>query len=109
MISKRVVITNPKMNGKTLGKMHFSSVYGVNITRITRQGMDLFASRNHHFHVGDRIMVVGREDNVNRVAELMGNSVKRLDAPNIATIFIGILWVSCLVVYHSPFQECLCH
>ena len=90
MISKRVVITNPKMNGKTLGKMHFSSVYGVNITRITRQGMDLFASRNHHFHVGDRIMVVGREDNVNRVAELMGNSVKSLDAPNIATIFIGI-------------------
>lgn len=90
MISKRVVITNPKLNGKTLGKMHFSSVYGVNITRITRQGMDLFASRNHHFHVGDRIMVVGREDNVNRVAELMGNSVKRLDAPNIATIFIGI-------------------
>ena len=90
MISKRVVITNPKMNGKTLGKMHFSSVYGVYITRITRQGMDLFASRNHHFHVGDRIMVVGREDNVNRVAELMGNSVKRLDAPNIATIFIGI-------------------
>ncbi len=91
MISKRIVVTNPKMNGKTLGKMHFSSVYGVNITRITRQGMDLFASRDHHFHVGDRIMVVGREDNVNRVAELMGNSVKRLDAPNIATIFIGII------------------
>ena len=91
MVSRRVVVTNPKMNGKTLGKMHFSSVYGVNITRITRQGMDLFASRNHHFHVGDRIMVVGREDNVNRVAELMGNSVKRLDAPNIATIFIGVI------------------
>jgi putative transport protein len=53
--------------------------------------MDLFASRNHHFHTGDRVMVVGPEENVNRVAELMGNSVKRLDAPNIATIFIGIL------------------
>ena len=91
MVSRRIVVTNPKMNGKTLGKMHFSSVYGVNVTRITRQGMDLFASRNHHFHVGDRIMVVGPEDNVNRVAELMGNSVKRLDAPNIATIFIGII------------------
>ena len=90
MISKRVFITNPKMNGNTHGKMNYNSVYVVNITRITRQGMDLFASRNHHFHVGDRIMVVGREDNVNRVAELMGNSVKRLDAPNIATIFIGI-------------------
>ena len=91
MISKRIVVTNPKMNGKTLGKMHFSSVYGVNVTRITRQGIDLFASRNHHFHVGDRIMVVGPEENVNRVADLMGNSVKRLDAPNIATIFIGII------------------
>lgn len=90
LVSKRILVTNPKMNGKTLGKMHFSSVYGVNVTRITRQGMELFASRNHHFHVGDRIMVVGPEDNVNRVAEMMGNSIKRLDAPNIATIFIGI-------------------
>lgn len=91
MVSKRIIVTRPQMNGKTLGKMHFSSVYGVNVTRISRQGMDLYASRNHHFHVGDRIMVVGPEENVNRVAELMGNSVKRLDAPNIATIFIGIM------------------
>ncbi len=91
LVSKRIVVTNPAMNGKTLGKMHFSSVYGVNVTRITRQGLDLFASRNHRFIVGDRIMVVGPEDNVNRVAELMGNSVKRLNAPNIATIFIGIM------------------
>lgn len=91
MISKRIIVTNPKMNGKTLGKMHFSSVYGVNITRITRQGMDLFASRNHHFHVGDRIMVVGHEENVNRVADLMGNSARSLNVPNIATIFIGIV------------------
>jgi putative transport protein len=91
MVSKRIIVTNPKMNGKTLGKMHFSSVYGVNVTRISRQGMDLFASRNHHFHVGDKIMVVGREDNVNRVAELMGNSARSLNVPNIATIFIGIV------------------
>ena len=91
MVSKRIIVTNPKMNGKTLGKMHFSSIYGVNITRITRHGIELFASRNHHFHVGDRIMVVGPEDNVNRVAEMMGNSVNRLNAPNIATIFIGII------------------
>lgn len=91
LVSKRILVTNSSMNGKTLGKMHFASVYGVNITRITRQGMDLFASRSHHFHVGDRVMVVGPEDNVNRVAELMGNSIKRLEAPNIATIFIGIM------------------
>ena len=91
MVSRRIVVTSPRMNGKTLGKMHFSSVYGVNVTRITRHGLDLFAGRNHHFHVGDRIMVVGPEDNVNRVAEMMGNSVKRLNAPNIATIFIGVM------------------
>ena len=90
MVSRRIVVTSPNMNGKTLGKMHFSSVYGVNITRITRQGMEIFASRNHHFHVGDRIMVVGPEENVNRVAELMGNSERHLNAPNIATIFVGI-------------------
>ena len=90
-VSRRIIVTRPEMNGKTLGKMHFSSVYGVNVTRISRQGMDIFAGRNHHFHVGDKILVVGPEENVNRVAEIMGNSVKRLDAPNIATIFVGIM------------------
>lgn len=91
LVSRRIIVTRPEMNGKTLGKMHFSSVYGVNVTRISRQGMDIFAGRNHHFHVGDKILVVGPEENVNRVAEIMGNSVKRLDAPNIATIFVGIM------------------
>lgn len=90
-VSRRIIVTRPEMNGKTLGKMHFSSVYGVNVTRISRQGMDIFAGRNHHFHVGDKILAVGPEENVNRVAEIMGNSVKRLDAPNIATIFVGIM------------------
>ena len=91
LISKRIVITNPSMNGKELGKMHFSSVYGVTVTRISRQGMDLFASRNYRFQVGDKLLVVGPTDNVNRIADHMGNSVKRLDTPNIATIFIGII------------------
>ena len=91
LVSKRIIVTNSSMNGKTLGKMHFSSVYGVTVTRISRQGMDVFASRNYRFQVGDKILVVGPEDNVNRISELMGNSVKRLDTPNIATIFIGII------------------
>ncbi len=91
LVSRRIVVTNSSMNGKTLGKMHFSSVYGVTVTRISRQGMDVFASRNYRFQVGDKILVVGPEDNVNRISELMGNSVKRLDTPNIATIFIGII------------------
>lgn len=91
MISRRIVVTNSSMNGKTLGKMHFSSVYGVTVTRISRQGLDVFASRNYRFQVGDKILVVGPKDNVSRIAEIMGNSVKRLDHPNIATIFIGII------------------
>ena len=90
MVSKRVVVTNPSINGKSFGQMHFSSVYGVNVTRVTRHGMELFASPSLPLQVGDRIMVVGPEDAVDRVASKMGNSVKRLDAPNIATIFVGI-------------------
>jgi len=91
MVSKRILVTRSSMNGKTFGQLHFSSVYGVNVTRITRQGMDLFANRNLSMQVGDRIMVVGPEDAVDRVANMMGNSIKRLNAPNIGTIFIGIV------------------
>ena len=90
MVSKRILVTNPKINGKSFGEMHFSSVYGVNVTRVTRHGMDIFASPSLPLQVGDRIMVVGPEDAVDRVANKMGNSIKRLDAPNIATIFVGI-------------------
>ncbi len=90
MVSKRILVTNPKFNGKTLGAMHFSRASGVNVTRVTRHGMDIFASPSLPLQVGDRIMVVGPEDAVDRVASLMGNSIKRLDTPNIATIFVGV-------------------
>ena len=90
MISKGVLITNPKINGKTLGSMHFSSVHGVNVTRVTRHGIDLFASASLPLQVGDKIRVVGPEEAVNRVAIRMGNSSNKLNAPNIATIFVGI-------------------
>ncbi len=90
MISKGVLITNPKINGKTLASMHFSSVHGVNVTRVTRHGIDLFASASLPLQVGDKIRVVGPEDAVNRVAVRMGNSSNKLNAPNIATIFVGI-------------------
>ena len=90
MGSRRILITQPKMNGKQLGEFHFSSMYGVNVTRVNRSGMDIFASRNLTLQVGDRVMVVGPQDAVERVANLMGNSLKRLDHPNIVTIFVGI-------------------
>lgn len=91
MVSKRIVVTRSGINGKTLAQMHLSRVYGVTVTRVTRQGMDIFASPSLSLQVGDRVMVVGPENSVNRIADVMGNSVKRLDAPNIATIFIGIM------------------
>lgn len=90
MVSKRIVVTRPSINGKTLGQMHFSRGFGVNVTRVTRQGMDLFAHSSLSLQVGDRVMVVGPEGAVNRMASVLGNSVKRLNAPNIATIFVGI-------------------
>ena len=91
LVSKRILVTNPNINGKTLASMHFSSVHGVNVTRVTRHGMDLFATASLPLQVGDKIMVVGPEDAVDRVANKMGNSIRRLNAPNIATIFVGII------------------
>jgi putative transport protein len=91
MISRRILITKPEINGKTLAKLHFSSVYGVNVTRVTRQGMDIFARSNLPLQVGDKLMVVGDQVSVNRVSSVLGNAIKRLDHPNIATIFIGII------------------
>jgi putative transport protein len=91
MVSKRILITNASINGKSLASMHFSSVHGVNVTRVTRHGIDLFASAGLPLQVGDKIMVVGPEDAVERVATRMGNSTKKLNNPNIATIFVGII------------------
>lgn len=90
MVSRRILVTKPEINGKTLGSMHFRSMYGVNVTRINRSGMDLFADPNLVLQVGDRVMVVGQQDAVERVAGVLGNQLKRLDTPNIVTIFVGI-------------------
>lgn len=91
MVSRRILVTQPNINGKTLGELHFSSMYGVNVTRVNRSGMDLFASRQLTLQVGDRVMVVGPQDAIERVAHLLGNQLKCLDHPNIVTIFVGIL------------------
>ncbi len=90
MVSKSILVTQPSMNGKRFGELHFSSVHGVNVTRIQRSGMNLYADRNLRMQVGDKIIVVGPEDAVDRVANIMGNSIKRLDHPNLTAIFVGI-------------------
>ncbi|MBQ0074459.1 MAG: putative transporter [Prevotella sp.] len=91
MVSRRIVVTKPEINGKTPAKLHFSSVYGVNVTRITRQGMEMFARPDLPLQVGDKLMVVGDKVSVNRVSSVLGNAEKHLDHPNIATIFVGII------------------
>lgn len=91
MVSRRILVTQPNINGKTLGELHFSSMYGVNVTRVNRSGMDLFAARQLRLQVGDRVMVVGPQDAIERGANLLGNQLRRLDHPNIVTIFVGIL------------------
>ena len=90
-VSHRLVITKPEINGKTFGQIHFSTIYGVNVTRVTRNGMDLFADRNLRLQVGDRILVTGTEENVEAVKRAIGSSVKRLDHPNVGAIFFGIM------------------
>ena len=90
MVSRRILVTQSNMNGKRLGQLHFSSIYGVNVTRVNRSGMDIFASPDLTLQVGDRVTVVGPQDAIDRIANLMGNSMKRLNHPNIVTIFVGI-------------------
>ena len=90
MVSRRILVTKSEINGKKLGDMHFRSTYGVTVTRVNRSGMDLFAAPNLTLQVGDRVMVVGQQDAVNGVALVLGNQLKRLDTPNIVTIFVGL-------------------
>lgn len=90
-ISRRLVVTRPEINGKTFGQLHFSSIYGVNVTRVTRNGMELFADRNLRLQVGDRILVTGSEENIEHVKSVIGAHLKHLDHPNVGAIFFGIL------------------
>ncbi|MDO4929694.1 MAG: putative transporter [Bacteroidales bacterium] len=90
-VSRRLVITKDEINGKTFGQLHFNTIYGVNVTRVTRNGMELFADRNLRLQVGDRLLVTGREENVEQVKSVIGDSVKRLEHPNVGAIFFGIL------------------
>ena len=91
LVSRRIVVTKEKLNGKTLGELHLGSIYDVTITRVVRSGTELFASASLILQVGDRLTVVGKESSVAAVAQRVGNELKRLDVPNIATLFIGIM------------------
>ncbi|NDV46796.1 putative transporter [Paludibacter sp. 221] len=90
MVSRRIIITQSKINGKTLGSLRLRSVYGVNVTRVNRSGIDLLAAPNLTLQMGDRVMVVGELEAIEKVEKFLGNTLKRLNEPHIITIFIGI-------------------
>lgn len=89
-INRRILITKPELNGKRLGQLKLRKLYGINITRINRAGVDLVATPQLTLQVGDRVNVVGTEIAVTTVEKVLGNSMKRLNEPNLITIFIGI-------------------
>ena len=91
LVSRRIVVTKGSINGKTLAKLRLHTIYNVNVTRVNRSGIDLMANPNLTLQVGDRVMVVGELSDINRVEALLGNALKKLNEPPIATIFIGIV------------------
>ena len=91
LVSHRIVITRPEINGKRLGALRLRNLYGINITRIYRAGIVLLPTPDLTLQVGDRLTVVGEEAAIANVEKVVGNAVKDLDEPNLVAIFIGMV------------------
>ena len=91
VFSRRIVVTKSQYNGVSLGSLRLHNGYQLNCTRVNRAGVDLLASPNLRLQMGDRITVVGNLDDIERLADRLGNSMKRLNQPNLITIFVGII------------------
>lgn len=90
VVSRRILITKTEYNGVKLGSLRLHSAYKLNVTRVNRAGVDLIAAPNLRLQMGDRLTVVGKLDDINNLARKVGNSMKRLNEPNLITMFIGI-------------------
>lgn len=90
MVSRQIVITKEAINGKTLKQLRLRTQYGVNVTRILRAGIELLADKDIALQIGDKITIVGELDEIMKVERFMGNTVKRLDHPNLIALFFGI-------------------
>lgn len=90
LVSRRIIITNSKINGEKLGSLKLRNNYGINITRINRAGIDLLASPALMLQMGDKLTVVGEKASIDNVAKILGDEEKRLDKPNLIAIFLGI-------------------
>ncbi|MCQ2294835.1 MAG: putative transporter [Bacteroidales bacterium] len=91
LVSKRIVVTRPEIQGRTIGELQLGKRYNVTITGVKRASVDLLASASLQLQMGDRVLVVGEDENVQQCAQKLGNSLKRLDIPNLIPIFIGIV------------------
>lgn len=102
MVSRRIVVTRSEINGKSLSSLKLRNVFGVNITRVSRSGVDLVASPDLVLQMGDRVMVVGPLEAVKKAEQMLGNTLKRLRYPHIVSLFSGMLVgviVGCIPLY----------
>ena len=90
LVSRRILITKSSLNGKKFSDLRLRTKYGITITRVNRAGVDLIPYQGLELQVGDRVMVVGPAKAVAQVADVLGNSLKKLNQPNLVTIFVGI-------------------
>ncbi len=90
--SRRILVTKSEFNGVSIGSLRLHNGYQLNATRVNRAGVDLLASANLRLQMGDRITVVGNLEDIDRLAARLGNSMKRLNQPNLITIFVGIIF-----------------
>jgi putative transport protein len=90
LISRRIIITKSEVNGRTISDLKLRSLYGINVTRVNRAGLDLIGDPKLELQIGDRLTVVGTKSSVAKVETFLGNSLKRLHKPNLVSIFIGV-------------------
>jgi len=91
LISRHIIVTKPKYNGRRIMDLKIRDAFKITITRVRRAGIELLATPELRLQLGDRLTVVGEEEAVNRIAQKFGNSTKKLDAPNLASLFFGII------------------
>ena len=91
LISRKVLVTKPELNGVKLGSLRLRNSYGINITRVTRAGIDLLPSRSLRLQLGDKLTIVGEERAIENVSIRLGNQAKELSNPNLFAIFVGIV------------------
>lgn len=91
LISRKVLVTKPELNGVKLGSLRLRNSYGINITRVTRAGIDLLPSRSLRLQLGDKLTIVGEERAIENVSTRLGNQAKELSNPNLFAIFVGIV------------------